>query len=141
MLNLGDIVIPITHKFDPQRESDVTIEQIVKVYNNYLYKVSCYPWLFAEEDLRLIRTSDLQPQYHIGDTIITDKHKDTCIRNGITNEVVPGTIDAMEAIVKGVFLTPNGDIAYMYYVDTPKGTFEGSIEQSDMPKHQCYSIF
>ena len=138
MLQLGDIVVP----FVSGPPTEQTITEITEVLGTYIYGVSGHVAHFSEDKMRLVRSAELQPKYNIGDVIITDKNKDTCIRNGITNDMVPGTIDAMEARVIGMRLTGDGDITYRYRTQTTSGlNICGTIEEADMPKHRQYSLF
>ena len=137
MLGLGDIIVP----FVSGPPTEQTITEIEKVYGKYLYGISGHAALFSEDEMRLVRSNGLQPKYNIGDIIITDKNKDTCIRNGVTNDMVPGTIDAMEARVIGMRLTGDGDITYRYRTQTATVTINGSIDECDMPKHRQYTLF
>lgn len=138
MLKLGDIVVPFVS--GPPVEQ--TITEITEVLGKYLYGISGYAALFSEYDMRLVQSKGLQPKYNIGDIIITDKNKDTCIRNGVTNDMVPGTIDAMEARVIGMRLTGDSDITYRYRTQTTSGlNICGTIDEADMPKHRQYSLF
>lgn len=138
MLGLGDIVVP----FVSGPPTEQTITEIEEVYGKYLYGISGYATLFSEDEMRLVRSTELQPKYNIGDTIITDKNKDTCIRNRVTNDMVPGTIDAMEARIIGMRLTGDSDITYRYRTQTTSGlTICGTIDECDMPKHRQYSLF
>ena len=141
MLGLGDIVVPFTSERHLSQPLECTITEIAKVGCGYLYGVSGHTALFDEYNMRLVRSNGLQPKYNIGDVIITDKNKDTCIRNGITDDMVPGTIDAMEARVIGMRLTGDGDITYRYRTQTATVTINGSIDECDMPKHRQYSLF
>lgn len=139
MLGLGDIVVP----FMPGRTPiEQTVTEIEDVSGRYLYGISGHAAFLPEDQIRLIRSNGLQPKYNIGDIIITDKNKDTCIRNGVTNDMVPGTIDAMEARVIGMRLTGDGDITYRYRTQTTTGlNICGTIDERDMPKHRHYSLF
>lgn len=138
MLGLGDIIVP----FVSGPPAEQTITEIEEVYGKYLYGISGHAALFSEDHMRLVRSNGLQPKYNIGDVIITDKNKDTCIRNGVTNDMVPGTIDAMEARVIGMRLTGDGDITYRYRTQTTTGlNICGTIDERDMPKHRQYSLF
>lgn len=138
MLQLGDIIVP----FVSGPPTEQTITEIEDVNGKYLYGISGHAALFSEDRMRLVRSNGLQPKYNIGDIIITDKNKDTCIRNGVTNDMVHGTIDAMEARVIGLRLTGDGDITYRYRTQTTSGlNICGSIDECDMPKHRQYSLF
>ena len=137
MLGLGDIIVP----FVSGPPTEQTITEIEEGYGKYLYGISGHTALFSEDEMRLIQSNGLQPKYNIGDVIITDKNKDTCIRNGITDDMVPGTIDAMEARVIGMRLTGDGDITYRYRTQTATVTINGFIDECDMPKHRQYSLF
>lgn len=138
MLGLGDIIVP----FVSGPPTEQTITEIEECYGKYLYGISGYGALFSEDHMRLVRSNGLQPKYNIGDIIITDKNKDTCIRNGVTNDMVPGTIDAMEARVIGMRLTGDGDITYRYRTQTTSGlNICGTIDEADMHKHRQYSLF
>ena len=138
MLGLGDIIVP----FVSGPPTEQTITEIEEVYSKYLYGISGHAALFSEDEMRLVRSTELQPKYNIGDIIITDKNKDTCIRNGVTNDMVSGTIDAMEARVIGMRLTGDGDITYRYRTQTTTGlNICGTIDERDMPKHRQYSLF
>ena len=138
MLGLGDIIVP----FVSGPPTEQTITEIEEGYGKYLYGISGYDALFSEDHMRLVRSNGLQPKYNIGDIIITDKNKDTCIRNGVTNDMVSGTIDAMEARVIGMRLTGDGDITYRYRTQTTSGlNICGTIDECDMPKHRQYSLF
>lgn len=74
------------------------------------------------------------------DCFITNSHKDECEYFGITDDMVLGTTDAMEVRVSGVFLTREGRIVYSYRVNTPIGTLEGIIRQTDT-LNQPYTLF
>ena len=137
MLGLGDTVVP----FVSGPPTEQTIIEITEVLGTYHYGISGYAAHFSEDKMRLVRSGGLQPKYNIGDTIITDKHKDVCIREGITDDMVPGTIDAMEARVVGMRLTGDGDITYRYRTQTATVTINGSIDECDMPQHRQYSLF
>ena len=138
MLGLGDVIVP----FVSGPPTEQTITEIEKVYGKYLCGISGHAALFSEDHMRLVRSNGLQPKYNIGDIIITDKNKDTCIRNGVTNDMVPGTIDATEARVIGLRLTGNSDITYRYRTQTTSGlNICGTIEEADIPKHRQYSLF
>ena len=138
MLGLGDIIVP----FVSGPPTEQTITEIEEGYGKYLYGISGHTALFSEDEMRLVQSNGLQPKYNIGDIIITDKNKDTCIRNGVTNDMVPGTIDAMEARVMGLRLTGDGDITYRYRTQTTSGlNICGTIDEADMPKHRQYSLF
>ena len=138
MLGLGDIIVP----FVSGPPTEQTITEIEEGYGKYLYGISGHTALFSEDEMRLVQSNGLQPKYNIGDIIITDKNKDTCIRNGVTNDMVSGTIDAMEARVIGMRLTGDGDITYRYRTQTTSGlNICGTIDECDMPKHRQYSLF
>lgn len=142
MLGLGDIVVPFTSERHLSRPLERTITEIAKVGRRYLYGVSGHTALFDEYDMRLVQSKGLQPKYNIGDAIITDKHKDTCIRDGLTDDMVSGTIDAMEARIVGMVLTDDGEIAYKYHTQATTGlNICGTIGECDMPKHRHYSLF
>lgn len=144
MLQIGDIVVPFTTSRNPLYPLECTINEILRLDSTgkYLYGVSGHTALFDEYNMRLVQSNGLQPKYNIGDIIITDKNKDTCIRNGVTNDMVPGTIDAMEARVIGMRLTGDGDITYRYRTQTTSGlNICGTIDECDMPKHRQYSLF
>lgn len=138
MFKLGDTVVP----FVSGPPTEQTITEIEEVYGKHLYGISGYAALFSEDEMRLVRSTELQPKYNIGDVIITDKNKDTCIRNGVTNDMVSGTIDAMEARVIGLRLTGDGNVTYRYRTQTTSGlNICGTIDEADMPKHRQYSLF
>lgn len=144
MLQLGDIVVPFTTSRNLLYPLECTINEIVRLDSTgkYLYGVSGHTALFGEYDMRLVQSKGLQPKYNIGDTIITDKHKYRCIREGLTDDMVPGTIDAMEAHIVGMFLTDDGDITYRYRTHTTSGhNICGTIGEANMPKHRQYSLF
>lgn len=144
MLQLGDIVVPFTTSRNPLYPLECTITYISKLDSTgkYLYGVSGHTALFDEYDMRLVQSKGLQPKYNIGDTIITDKHKDRCIREGLTDDMVPGTIDAMEAHIVGMVLTDDDNVAYKYRTHTTSGhNICGTIDEADMPKHRHYSLF
>ena len=144
MLGLGDIVVPFSPERHLSQPLERTITEIVKVgsTSKYIYGVSGHKALFAEDNMRLVQSSGLQPKYNIGDSIITDKHKDRCIREGLTDDMVPGTIDAMEARIVGMVLTDDGNIVYRYRTHTTSGhNICGTIDECDMPKHRQYSLF
>ena len=144
MLQLGDIVVPFTTSRNPLYPLECTITEIVKAgsTSKYLYGVSGHTALFDEYDMRLVQSKGLQPKYNIGDAIITDRHKDACVRNGLTDDMVPGTIDAIEARIVGLLLTDDGNIAYKYRTQAATGlNICGTIDECDMPKHRHYSLF
>lgn len=139
MLGLGDTVVPFMSGRTPIEQ---TVTEIADVNGSYLYGINGHAEFLPEDHMRLVRSNGLQPKYNIGDVIITDKNKDTCIRNGVTNDMVPGTIDAMEARVIGMRLTGDGDITYRYRTQTTTGlNICGTIDERDMPKHRQYSLF
>ena len=139
MLGLGDTVVPFMSGRTPIEQ---TVTEIADVNGSYLYGISGHAAFLPEDKIRLVRSNELQPKYNIGDIIITDKNKDTCIRNGVTNDMVSGTIDAMEARVIGMRLTGDGDITYRYRTQTTSGlNICGTIDEADMPKHRQYSLF
>ena len=138
MLKLGDIVRHVDWPIDPQ--PDVVIDQIFEIEGVRYYRTDDCTKAVTEGELKFVRSGQLYQQYGIGDVFITDSHKDECEYFGITDNMVPGTTDAMEVIVSGVFLSRDGSIVYSYNVDTPKGTLEGIIRQSDTPKQQ-YTLF
>ena len=143
MLRLGDIVVPFSSERNSSQPLECTITEIKTLDSTgkYLYGVSSDTRLFPEDKMRLVQSNGLQLKYNIGDHIITDKHKDMCIRQGITNEMIPGTIDAMEARIVGMFLTGDGDIMYRYRAQTATVTINGTIDECEMPKHRQYSLF
>lgn len=144
MLGLGDIVVPFASERHLSQPLECTITEILRLDSTgkYLYGVSGHDTLFDAYNMRLVRSNGLQPKYNIGDIIITDKNKDTCIRNGVTNDMVPGTIDAMEARIVGMVLTDDDNVAYKYRTHTTSGhNICGTIDEVDMPKHRHYSLF
>lgn len=138
MLKLGDIVRHRNWPIDPQPE--VVIDQIFEIDGVRYYRTDDCTKAITEDRLELVRSGQLYQQYGIGDVFITDSRKDECDYFGITDDMVPGTTDAMEVIVSGVFLSRDGSIVYSYHVDTPKGTLEGIIRPSDTLKQQ-YTLF
>lgn len=138
MLKLGDIVRHIDWPVEPQ--PDVTIDQVFEINGVRYYRTDDCTKAVTEDRLELVRSGQLYQKYDIGDVFITDSHKDECEYYGITDDMVPGTTDAMEVCVTGVFLSRNGDIVYSYRVDTSKGTLEGIIRPSDKLKQQ-YTLF
>lgn len=137
MLKLGDIV---RHLDWPTEQPDVVIDQIFEIDGVRYYRTDDCTKAVTEGELEFVRSGQLYQKYDIGDVFITNSHKDECEYYGITDEMVPGTTDAMEVRVGGVFLSRNGDIVYSYHIDTPKGTLEGIIRPSDTPKQQ-YTLF
>lgn len=83
MLGLGDTVVPFVSGRHLSQPLECTITEISKLDSTgeYLYGVSGHQTLFDEYNMRLVRSNGLQPKYNIGDVIITDKNKDTCIIN------------------------------------------------------------
>lgn len=139
MLHLGDVVRAIDAKPETS-QSESTIKRITEMNGLYYYHVSGYTKAFTEDKLELIRSRQLYQRYSIGDVFITGKHKDECDHFGITDDMVPGTTDAMEIRINSVLLRYDGSIMYAYYVNTPKGTLDGIIKPSDTLKHQ-YTLF
>ena len=138
MLQLGDIVRHVDWPIAPQ--PDVTIDQVFEINGVRYYRTDDCTKAVTEDRLELVRSGQLYQQYGIGDVFITNNRKDECEYFGITDDMVPGTTDAMEVIVSGVFLSRDGSIVYSYNVDTPKGTLEGIIRPSDTLKQQ-YTLF
>ena len=138
MLQLGDVVRHRDWPIDPQ--PDVTIDQVFVVGGVYYYRTDDCTKAVTEEELEFVRSGQLYQQYDIGDVFITNSHKDECEYYGITDDMVPGTTEAMEVRIGGVFLARDGRIVYSYRVDTPIGTLEGIIRPSDTQKQQ-YSLF
>lgn len=138
MLKLGDIVRHVDWPIDPQPE--VVIDQIFEMDGVRYYRTDDCTKAVTEDSLELVRSGRLYQKYDIGDVFITNSHKDECEYYGITGDMVPGTTDAMEVCISGVFLSRNGGIVYTYHIDTPKGTLEGIIRPSDTRKHQ-YTLF
>ena len=138
MLKLGDVVRHRDWPIEPQ--PDVTIDQIFMVDDVRYYRTDDCTKAVTEDKLEFVRSGRLCQQYGIGDVFITNSHKDECEYFGITDDMVPGTTDAMEVIVSGVFLSRDGSIVYSYRVNTPIGTLEGIIRPSDTPKQQ-YTLF
>lgn len=139
MLHLGDGVRAIDAKPETS-QSESTIKRITEMNGLYYYHVSGYTKAFTEDKLELVQSRQLYQHYSIGDVFITNKHKDECDHFGITNDMVPGTTDAMEIRINSVLLRDDGSIMYAYYVDTPKGVLDGIIKSSDTLKHQ-YTLF
>lgn len=138
MLQLGDIVRHRNWPVAPQ--SDVTIDQVFVVDGVYYYRTDDCTKAVTEDRLELVRSGQLYQKYDIGDVFITNSHKDECEYFGITDDMVLGTTDAMEVRVSGVFLTREGRIVYSYRVNTPIGTLEGIIRQTDT-LNQPYTLF
>lgn len=138
MLKLGDIVRHVDWPIGPQPE--VVVDQIFEIDGVRYYRTDDCTKAVTEDRLELVRSGQLYQKYDIGDVFITNNHKDECEYYGITDDMVPGTTDAMEVCVTGVFLSRNGDIVYSYRVDTPKGTLDGVIKPSDTLKQQ-YTLF
>lgn len=138
MLQLGDIVRHLNWPIEPQ--PDVTIDQVFEINGVRYYRTDDCTKAVTEDRLELVRSGQLYQRYGIGDVFITNNRKDECEYFGITDDMVPGTTDAMEVIVSGVFLSRDGSIVYSYHVDTPKGTLEGVIRPSDTQKQQ-YTLF
>lgn len=138
MLKLGDVVHHVDWPIDPQ--PDVIIDQVFEIDGVRYYRTDDCTKTVTEDKLELIRSGQLYQKYDIGDVFITNSHKDECEYFGITNEMVPGTTDAMEVCVTSVFLTREGRVVYSYRVDTPIGTLEGIIRPSDKLKQQ-YTLF
>lgn len=138
MLQLGDIVRHRNWPIAPQ--PDVTIDQVFVADGVYYYRTDDCTKAVTEDGLEFVRSGQLYQQYDIGDTFITNSQKEECDYFGITDDMVPGTIDAMEVRINGVCLGYDGRIIYSYYVNTPIGTLEGIIRPSDVRKHQ-YTLF
>lgn len=138
MLKLGDIVRHVDWPIDPQPE--VVIDQVFEVDGVRYYRTDDCTKAVTEDELELVRTGQLCQKYDIGDVFITNSHKDECEYFGITDDMVPGTTDAMEVRISGVFLTYDGHTVYSYRVSTPIGTLEGIIRPSDTLKQQ-YTLF
>lgn len=138
MLKLGDIVRHVDWPIEPQ--PDVTIDQVFEIDGVRYYRTDDCTKAVTEDRLEFVRSGQLYQQYGIGDIFITNSRKDECDYFGITDDMVPGTTDAMEVIVSGVFLSRDGSIVYSYHVDTTKGTLEGIIRPSDTLKQQ-YTLF
>ena len=138
MLQLGDIVRHLNWPIDPQ--PDVTIDQVFVADGVYYYRTDDCTKAVTEDELELVRSGQLCQPHAIGDVFITNSQKEECDYFGITNDMVPGTTDAMEVCVSSVFLARDGRVVYSYHVDTPIGTLEGIIRPSDTPKQQ-YTLF
>ena len=138
MLKLGDIVRHVDWPIDPQPE--VVIDQIFEIDGVRYYRTDDCTKAVTEDRLELVRSGQLYQQYGIGDVFITDSQKEECDYFGITDDMVPGTTDAMEVRINGVCLGYDGRIIYSYHVNTPIGTLEGIIRPSDTRKHQ-YTLF
>lgn len=138
MLQLGDIVRHRNWPIAPQ--PDVTIDQVFVADGVYYYRTDDCTKAVTEDRLELVRSGQLYQKYDIGDVFITNSHKDECEYFGITDDMVLGTTDAMEVRVSGVFLTREGRIVYSYRVNTPIGTLEGIIRQTDT-LNQPYTLF
>ena len=138
MLKLGDIVRHRHWPIDPQ--PDVVIDQVFEIDGVRYYRTDDCTKAVTEGELEFVRSGQLYQQYGIGDVFITDSHKDECDYFGITNDMVPGTTDAMEVCVSSVFLARDGRVVYSYHVDTPIGTLEGIVRPSDTLKQQ-YTLF
>ena len=157
MFHVGDIV---TIKGDNQEHSvssvrlwdsgyiDISVSgtfEYVPAERATLAQPTSIPQRFQVGDHVYYTSSDSQLsgeylRYSIGDVFITGKHKDECDHFGITDDMVPGTTDAMEIRINSVLLRYDGSIMYAYYVNTPKGTLDGIIKPSDTLKHQ-YTLF
>lgn len=138
MLQLGDIVRHRNWPIAPQ--PDVTIDQVFVDEGVYYYRTDDCTKAVTEDELELVRSGQLCQPHAIGDVFITNSQKEECDYFGITDDMVPGTTDAMEVIVSGVFLSRDGSIVHSYRVNTPKGTLEGIIKTSDTLKQQ-YTLF
>lgn len=138
MLKLGDIVRHRNWPIAPQ--PDVTIDQVFVADGVYYYRTDDCTKAVTEDGLEFVRSGQLYQQYDIGDTFITNSQKEECDYFGITDDMVPGTIDAMEVRINGVCLGYDGRIIYSYYINTPIGLLEGIIRPSDTRKHQ-YTLF
>lgn len=138
MLQLGDIVRHRNWPIAPQ--PDVTIDQVFVADGVYYYRTDDCTKAVTEDGLEFVRSGQLYQQYDIGDTFITNSQKEECDYFGITDDMVPGTIDAMEVRINGVCLGYDGRIIYSYYINTPIGLLEGIIRPSDTRKHQ-YTLF
>lgn len=138
MIQSGDIVRHRNWPIEPQL--DVMIDQVFEIEGVRYYRTDDCTKAVTEDKLEFVRPGQLCQQYGIGDVFITDSQKDECDYFGITDEMVPGTTDAMEVRVSGVFLSRDGSIVYSYHVNTPKGTLEGIVRPSDTLKQQ-YTLF
>ena len=138
MLKLGDIVRHVDWPIAPQ--PDVTIDQVFEINGVRYYRTDDCAKAVTEDRLELVRSDQLYQKYDIGDVFITNSHKDECEYFGITDDMVLGTTDAMEVRVSGVFLTREGRIVYSYRVNTPIGTLEGIMRQTDT-LNQPYTLF
>ena len=138
MLHLGDVVRIIDTTVE-LLQTDV-IDQVFEIDGGCYYRTNNSTKTFTKAELELVRSAHLCQQYDIGDTLITDRHKDECDYLGITDNMVPGTTAAMEIRISSMFLTRDGRIVYSYYVDTPIGTLAGIIIPSDVLTHQ-YILF
>lgn len=138
MLKLGDIVRHVDWPIDPQPE--VVIDQIFEIDGVRYYRTDDCTKAVTEDSLELVRSGRLYQKYDIGDVFITNSQKEECDYFGITDDMVSGTIDAMEVRISGVFLARDGRTVYSYHVDTPIGTLEGIIRPTDTPKQQ-YTLF
>lgn len=138
MLQLGDIVRHRNWPIAPQ--PDVTIDQVFVADGVYYYRTDDCTKAVTEDELELVRSGQLRQPYAIGDVFITNSQKEECDYFGITDDMVPGTTDAMEVRISGVCLGYDGRIIYPYCVNTPIGLLEGIIRPSDTRKHQ-YTLF